>query len=106
MTSTSTTEVSWAEVSSDSRMRLAMTLRRRDIFSVVPRSGETSTGAALAGAAGAAGAACAAAAFSAAAFSAAASTSCLRMRPPTPVPVTVARSTPFSAASLRTSGVM
>ena len=32
-------------------------------------------------------------------------TSCLRMRPPTPVPLTVPRSTPFSAASLRTSGV-
>jgi len=29
----------------------------------------------------------------------------LRMRPPTPVPVTVDRSTPCSAASLRTSGV-
>ncbi len=32
-------------------------------------------------------------------------TSCLRIRPPTPVPLTDARSTPFSAASLRTSGV-
>ena len=40
-----------------------------------------------------------------AARSAAASTSDLRMRPPTPVPVTVDRSTPFSLASLRTSGV-
>src|SRR5690606_25641728 len=35
----------------------------------------------------------------------ASSTSCLRMRPPTPVPVSVLRSTPCSAASLRTSGV-
>ena len=32
-------------------------------------------------------------------------TSCLRMRPPTPVPVTDSRSTACSAASLRTSGV-
>ena len=39
------------------------------------------------------------------ASSAAASTSCLRTRPPTPVPVTEARSTPCSLASLRTSGV-
>src|SRR5205085_2532977 len=36
---------------------------------------------------------------------AASSTSCLRIRPPTPVPLTLERSTPFSAASLRTSGV-
>ena len=36
---------------------------------------------------------------------AASSTSCLRIRPPTPVPVTPARSMPCSAASLRTSGV-
>ena len=40
-----------------------------------------------------------------AARSAAAITSDLRMRPPTPVPVTVDRSTPFSLASWRTSGV-
>ena len=36
---------------------------------------------------------------------AAASTSSLRMRPPTPVPLTRERSTPLSAASLRTIGV-
>ena len=36
---------------------------------------------------------------------AASSTSCLRMRPPTPVPRSVERSTPCSVASLRTSGV-
>ena len=40
-----------------------------------------------------------------AASRAASSTSCLRIRPPTPVPVTAARSMPCSAASLRTSGV-
>ena len=40
-----------------------------------------------------------------AAASAAASTSSLRMRPPTPVPVTELMSTPRSLASLRTSGV-
>ena len=38
--STSTTVVSWAETCSDSTMRAAMTLRSRDIFSVVPRSGD------------------------------------------------------------------
>ena len=54
------------------------------------------------GAAGLAGAALAGAAL---ARSAASITSCLRTRPPTPVPVTVDRSTPLSAASLRTSGV-
>ena len=32
-------------------------------------------------------------------------TSCFRMRPPTPVPLRLPRSTLFSAASLRTSGV-
>ena len=37
--------------------------------------------------------------------SAAASTSCLRMRPPTPVPLRLPRSIPFSAANFRTSGV-
>ena len=39
------------------------------------------------------------------AAAAASSTSCLRIRPPTPVPRRPARSTPCSAASLRTSGV-
>src|ERR1700760_5000122 len=38
VTSASTTVVSWAEVCSDSTMRLAMTWRGRDIRSVVPRS--------------------------------------------------------------------
>src|SRR6478735_5311753 len=40
VTSTSTTWVSWAEVCSDSRIRSAMILRRREIFSVLPRSGD------------------------------------------------------------------
>ena len=39
-------------------------------------------------------------------LSAAASTSWRRMRPPTPVPARVVRSTPFSCASFRTIGVM
>ena len=56
-----------------------------------------------AAAAGAGWALCWAAACSA--WRAASRTSCLRMRPPTPDPVTVARSTPCWAASLRTSGV-
>ena len=42
VTSTSTTVVSCAETCSDSTIRWAMTLRSRDIFSVVPRSAATS----------------------------------------------------------------
>ena len=53
----------------------------------------------------AAGASAAAGADSAAPWPAAARTSCLRIRPPTPVPVTVRKSTPCLSASLRTSGV-
>ena len=113
VTSTSTTVVSWAEVCSDSIMRVAMTWRRRLIFWVVPRTSVSTAGLAegLAAAAGAAGAAATGAAAAAAALrassaaAAAASTSCLRIRPPTPVPVTVVRSTPLSRASLRTIGV-
>ena len=111
--STSTTVVSWAETCSDSTMRCAMTLRSRDIFSRVPRLSETAAAAAGApppDAAGAVGAAAAGAAGSgwaaaALAFSAASRTSCLRIRPPIPVPVRLPRSTECWAASLRTSGV-
>ena len=104
VTSTSTTEVSWACSCRAFTMLSPMTLRMRGILTVWPRSGETSrVGAFLAAARGGRGRSrSAAAAFAA---SAAARTSCLRIRPPTPVPLTVARSTPFSAASLRTSGV-
>ena len=104
VTSTSTTVVSCAETCSDSTMRRAIVLRRRDIFSVVPRL-ESSLGAAAAAAAGAPAAGACGAGSGAFAASAAARTSCLRMRPPMPVPVTDARSMPWSAASLRTSGV-
>ena len=115
VTSTSTTVVSWADTCSDSTMRWAMTRRRRVIFSVVPRlaaalapgwlDGRPATPPARGGGrrrgAGSGlrrlGCACWALAAS--------STSCLRIRPPTPVPVTAARSTPCSPASLRTSGV-
>ena len=88
-------------------MREAMILRSRESDSVLPRSGDGSLlGACAAGAweapADAAGAS-AAGAF--AALAAASSTSCLRIRPPTPVPVTVDRSTSCWAAILRTSGV-
>ena len=70
---------------------------------MVPRSGETATGAALDAVTGAAetgelwnvGAA----------LGAAAKTSSLRIRPPIPVPLTFERSTLFSAANLRTIGV-
>src|SRR5919199_2886420 len=64
VTSASTTVVSWALISRDSTIRLAMTVRSRDIFSVRPRS-ELSAEAAgdgvrdAAGAAGADGAAAA-----------------------------------------------
>ena len=111
--STSTTVVSCADTCSDSTIRDAITLRSRDIFSVVPRCGATDGFAAGADAAGALGADAAGACGSgsgsgSAAFlaaSAAARTSCLRIRPPTPVPVSEDRSTPCSDASLRTSGV-
>src|SRR6185312_6969625 len=115
VTSASTTVVSCALVCSDSVIRLAMTPRSRDIFSVRPRSGDGSTrGGASAGApAGAAAAArplLVAGSGSACGWvswrdRAASSTSCLRIRPPTPVPRMPARSTSCSAASLRTSGV-
>ena len=118
VTSTSTTVVSCAEVRSESIMRSAMIWRRRLIFSVLPRSVVSTAGRAGAAGAGAAGpagvagaGADAAAARASAALlvsSAAAAafwTSSLRMRPPTPVPLTAARSTPLSRASLRTIGV-
>ena len=104
VTSTSTTWVSWAEVCSDSSIRSEMILRSRETFSVVPRSGEGVMDAA-AGWVEAAAAGAAPPAAGALADSAAASTSCLRIRPPTPVPLTLARSTPCWVASLRTSGV-
>ena len=103
MTSTSTTVVSWAETCSDSTMRRAIVLRSRVIFSVVPRFGESAAGA-PARAPTAAGAwrrgGGAAPGSGALAASAAASTSCLRMRPPMPVPVTEPRSTPCVGGEL------
>ena len=94
-------------------MRSAMTLRRRDIFSVLPRNGEAgaaclgvlAAGAEFATAAGADAAAGAATGVLAGRDATAASMSCLRMRPPTPVPVTVLKSMLLSDASLRTMGV-
>ncbi len=88
-----------------------MTLRRRDIVTVVPRSGDTATGAAVRGALGVDGddtdGADGADGADAGALgrATAARTSSLRILPPTPVPFTRERSTPFSAASLRTMGV-
>ncbi len=101
--STSTTEVSWAWPCSAFIMLSPMTLRMRVILTVWPRSGEDSRAGAFGAAAAGAGAA--AGAWAAFLASAAARTSCLRMRPPTPEPLTEPRSTPFSVASLRTSGV-
>src|SRR5215218_6750243 len=62
VTSISITVVSWADVWSDSTIRVAISLRRRVIFSVVPRLADTEAGTeAAAGAAdGAAAAGCAA----------------------------------------------
>ena len=85
-------------------MRAAITLRRRDIVTVVPRSADATTGADARTGAAAAGAAAevdATAAF----FGARASISSLRILPPIPVPFTEARFTPRSLASLRTIGV-
>ena len=78
-------------------------MRRRDIVTVVPRSGETATAAGLA-AEGAAAAGAGAEYVGAAGFESA-STSSRRIRPPIPVPFTFARFTPSSLASLRTRGV-
>ncbi len=115
-------------------MRAAMTLRKRLIFSTEPRlppldaaaagvaagagaaaagvaeagaagAGAAGAGAAGAGAAGAGAAGAGAAGAGVRACSAAAMTSCLRIRPPTPDPVSRVRSTPCWLASLRTSGV-
>ena len=115
VTSTSTTWVSCAEPCSDSTIRVAMILRSRDIFTVVPRNGDGADPDAVPEAAGAAAAGAAAAGAAAAGCCwaccwvcwawAASRTSCLRIRPPTPVPVTAPRSTPCWAAILRTSGV-
>src|SRR5665811_714763 len=87
-------------------MRAAMTLRSRLIFSVVPRLGETAVPPPVVTAVGAdAPAGTAPAVTAARAAEAASSTSCLRIRPPTPVPLSAARSTLLSLASLRTKGV-
>ncbi len=108
VTSTSTTVVSWAAVCSDSTIRVAITLRSRDIFSVLPRSGlgaGTPVDWPAGSAAGASAQRRCGSARGLASSAAASMTSCLRIRPPTPVPVTEARSTSCWAASLRTSGV-
>ena len=82
-------------------MRAAITLRRRDIVTVVPRSGETATTGGLA----ADGVEATEATAAGAAGRAKASTSSRRILPPIPVPLTCARFTPSSEASLRTRGV-
>ena len=86
-------------------MRAAITLRRRDIVTVVPRRGETAIGAAVLGALGVATAGADGEVEGAAGRATAASTSSLRILPPTPVPLTRVRSTPFSAANFLTIGV-
>ena len=92
--------VNCAETASDSTIRAAITLRSRDMVTVVPRSGDAATGEDVRGAEGVDGTDDATAAGLAAA-----STSSRRIRPPIPVPRTEARFTPRSDASLRTIGV-
>ena len=84
-----------------------MILRSRDIFSVVPRSGDgvTAGGCCRLGGRGRRGGGSRRGRGLLRGLAPPSSTSCLRIRPPTPVPVTVARSTPCWVASLRTSGV-
>ena len=103
VTSTSITVVNCADTARDSTIRAAITLRSRDIVTVVPRSGEVATGADVRDADGADGAADATGVT--AVCLAAASTSSRRIRPPIPVAFTVARFTPSSDASFRTIGV-
>ena len=84
-------------------MRAAITLRNLDIVTVVPRSGETATGIgalAIEGVGAAEGVG-----NVVAGFATAAKTSSFLILPPTPVPFTFARFTPFSAASFLTIGV-
>ena len=83
-----------------------MTLRSRDIVTVVPRSVDTAPGADL-DAEGAEGAEAigAGAEYVGATGFATDSTSSRRIRPPIPVPLTVARLIPSSFASFRTRGV-
>ena len=108
VTSTSTTVVSCAETCSDSTIRRAMTRAHAGSASRCGRAAGSAAGfgrrrGGRGGRGGRRGGR--RRPWPPAAFSAASSTSCLRIRPPTPVPVSEARSTPCSAASLRTSGV-
>src|SRR5699024_12275642 len=81
-----------------------MVWRMREAFSVVPRSLATSSGISTLNGAFEAPDGAPAAGADAGAFSAAVSTSCLRMRPPTPVPVTCEWSPPLSRARRRPRG--
>ena len=101
VTSTSITVVNCALTCRDSTMRAAITLRRRDIVTVVPRRGDTAIVGANVRGAELTGAAATGADF----LGAASSTSSRRIRPPMPVPLTEARFTPSSEANLRTRGV-
>jgi hypothetical protein len=106
--STSWVCVNCAVACKDSRVFFAVICRIRLAFWVVPRrwaKAGAGTAARAAGAGAAAAGADADGACGSILASPAASTSCLRMRPPTPVPLTDARSMLFSAASFRTSGV-
>jgi len=95
------TVVSCAEIFSDSTIRSAITFLSLVIPTVVPRSGDEVTldfGVVLAEA-------ITCAVGVAAALGVAAKISSLRIRPPTPVPLIVAKFTPASAANFLTMGV-
>jgi hypothetical protein len=120
--STSTTVVNCAEIFSESTMRSAMTRRRRESFSVLPRSagaigavGAVAVCTGEVGAAGALGVVGMDGDWGAPGAGAGVDTgrgkvasevmmSSRVMRPPRPVPVIVLKSTLFSRAILRTRG--
>ena len=93
--------VNCAEILSDSTIRSAITFLSLVIPTVVPRSGETAT--ADLGVVFVEAITCAVGV--AAARGVAAKISSFLIRPPTPVPLTFARSTPASIASFLTIGV-
>src|ERR1019366_6666229 len=84
-------------------MRAAITLRRRDIVTVVPRSAEATIGVLVLDGTDGAGVPVITGAGAAGLMTARMSS--LRIRPPMPEPVTMARSTPCSFANWRTIGV-
>ena len=102
--STSITVVSWALTERDSSILAAITFLSLDMLTVVPRSGDTATDW-VRTSLGAEKVCAAADAATWVGRDTAAITSSFRILPPTPVPLTRERSTPFSLASFLTIGV-